>query len=279
VESAQATLNSAQRNYDSQKALYGLGGISASALDTAGSQLAKAQADLESAKTAFEQNKRGFATTANQNVEALKVAVATAENNLRQAELNLANASIKAPFDGQISAVNVAPGMYVGQSTSVFALVSAERQVNFGVAPADVSALPRGASLVFESGGASYGMKVKYAPSAPVNGLVPMVAVPAATFGLPFGTVGNMGFRVALAAGTLVPITALETLEGRNYVFCVEDGKVAIRYVSIVAESGAEVALSGLADGTIVVLNAPPGLLPGSSVQPVISAATDARRP
>ncbi|MBL8965549.1 MAG: HlyD family secretion protein [Spirochaetaceae bacterium] len=276
VESAQATLNSAQRTYDSQKALFAIGGISAAALDTAGSQLAKAQAELESAKTALEQNKRGFATTATQNVESLKIAVAAAGNNLRQAEFNLANASIKAPFAGQVSAINVAPGMFVGQSTSVFALVSRERQVNFGVAPSDAPALAQGTPIDFESGGVRHRLKIRYSPSAPVNGIVPMAALPLGKFELPFGTVGNLRYRVALARGVIVPITALETQETRNYVFTVEKGKAAIRYVTIVAESGAEVALTGISGGAVVILNAPPGLLPGAGVQAVMAARASA---
>lgn len=273
VASAQATLNSAQRGYDSQKALFALGGATAAAVDNAGSQLAKAQADLESARVALDQNKRGFATAANQNVDALKITVTTASNNLQQAELNLANASIKAPFAGQISAINVAPGMYVGQSTSVFALVSAERQVNFGVAPADASALVQGAALEFSGGGSSHRMRVRYAPSAPVNGLVPMAALPAGRFDLPFGTVGSLRYRIPLGRGAIAPIAALETIEDRNYVFAIEEGKAAVRYVTIVAESGAEVALEGIGDGAVVVLNAPPGLLAGTSVQAVMAPA------
>jgi membrane fusion protein (multidrug efflux system) len=92
LRSAQAARDSAQKFYDSQKALFDLGGISASALDTAGSQLASAQASLETARVALDQNQRGLATTPSQNVEVLKIAITTAQNNLEQARLNLRNA-------------------------------------------------------------------------------------------------------------------------------------------------------------------------------------------
>jgi len=267
LESAKASLSSAQRSYDSQKALFGLGAVSASALDAAESQLAKAKADVESARTALDQNRRGLATSANQNSEALRIAVRTAENNLRQAELNLANASIRSPFAGQIAALNVSPGMYVGQNTAVFSLVSADRVVAFGVAPADSPALPRAAPVEYRYGPATYRLRVRNEPSAPTGGLVPMVAEPVDRLDLPYGAVGAIRYRVSLAAGVIAPIAALESLEGRHYVFAVEEGKAAIRDVTILAESGAEVALSGIGDGTTLVLDAPPGLLAGSAVQ------------
>lgn len=105
------------------------------------------QVALETAKTNLEQNKRGFATTPSQNVDALKVAVVTAQNNLRQAQLNFRNAAIRAPFAGQISAIAVSPGMYVGQNTAAFTLVSAQRLISFGVSPADAPALSAGKTI------------------------------------------------------------------------------------------------------------------------------------
>ncbi|MCX7024705.1 MAG: biotin/lipoyl-binding protein [Spirochaetes bacterium] len=277
VQAAQTAYDSARRTYDGQKALFDLGGISAAALDTAAANVQTTQANLETAKTTLDLNRKGLSTTPGQNIESLKLAVVTAATNLQIARLNLRNASIKAPFGGQISAIGVNPGMFVGQNSSAFTIVSAEKQVNFAVAPADAPALVQGTALDFESGGASFRMKVRYAPSAPVNGLVPMTALPTAGFDLPFGTVGSLSYRIALARGTIVPIAALETLENRNYVFTVEGGTVAIHYVSIVAESGADVALTGIGDKTVVILNAPPGLLQGSSVLAVMTQAAGGR--
>ncbi len=269
VQSAQSTRDAAQKFYDSQKTLFDLGGLSASTLDTASAQLATAQAALESAKIALDQNQRGVATTANQNVEALKIAVTTATNNLQQAELNLRNAAIKVPFDGQIAVMNVSPGMYVSLNTAVFLLVSAERQVNFSIAPQDAPALPQGESLMFSYGGASHGVKVKQAPSAPVGGVVPMVVSGPAVRAFPFGVVGAVEYVVSLATGVLVPLTSLDTTDNRNYVYVVENGKIAIREVKVSGESGATAAVTGIDAGSMVVVSPPPGLVPGAAVQAV----------
>jgi multidrug efflux pump subunit AcrA (membrane-fusion protein) len=268
VRSAEAAKDSAQKYYDSQKALFDLGGISASQLDSAGSQLSAAEAALESAKVTLDQNQRGLATTPSQNVEALKVAVTTASNNLRQAQLNLNYAAIRAPFEGQIAALNVASGMYLGLNTVAFVLVSRARSVAFSVSPQDAQALALGTPLLFQCGGSTYKLKVSQTPSAPVNGVVPLAAEGAGLSGLPYGAVGDVEYVVSLARGALVPIEALETLESHNYVFVVEGGKAVARDVSVIAEAGATAAVSGLEDGSIVIVTPPPGLIAGAQVLP-----------
>ncbi|HTX74085.1 MAG TPA: HlyD family efflux transporter periplasmic adaptor subunit [Rectinemataceae bacterium] len=267
VQSAQSALDSAQKNYDSQKALYALGGISASQLDSAASQLTAAQANLEGAKTALDQNQK----SGDQTIAQLRLAVTQAENALQQAKLNLQYASIRAPFAGQIAAMNVQPGMYVGLNTPVFTLVSASRQIAFSVAPSDAPALPVGTKLTFEYGGKSYPIRVTQAPSAPINGVIPMVASALGPFNLPFGTIGNISYPVGVARGALVPIAALATLENQNYVFLVENGKAVIQNVSIIGEAGITAVVDGLAAGATVVVSPPPGLLQGTPVQVVVA--------
>jgi hypothetical protein len=61
-------------------------------------------------------------------------------------------------------------------------------------------------------------------------------------------------------------------------VFSVANGKVTTRTITILAESGTTAAVAGIEDGTLVVLNPPPGLLPGSSVQVVDLTAVPAGR-
>jgi multidrug efflux pump subunit AcrA (membrane-fusion protein) len=272
VDSAQASYDSAKRFYEAQKALFELGGISASALDTAKGQLANAQATLEGAKISLDQSEKGVATTASQNVETLRIAVDTATNNLKQARYNLQNAAIKAPFAGQIATISASPGMYLGQNTAAFTLVSGERQVNFSIAPSDALAVSPGKALSFELGGKTYPIKVKQAPSLPVNGVVSLTASIEGASALPFGTVGNVSYVVPLARGALVPISALDTLDNRNFAFAIEGGKVVTKNVVVLASAGAVAAVSGLSEGDVVILSPPPGLIDGASVQPTMVA-------
>jgi len=263
VQSAQSALQGAQKNLDSQQALFALGGTSSSQVDTARTQLSQAQSNLEAAKTALDQNQK----SGDQNIAQLRVAVDQAQIQLQQAQLNLQYTSIRAPFAGQISALNVNPGMYVGLNTPAFTLVSAGREIDFNVPPADAAALRVGTPVHFSFNGKDYPVRVSQAPSAPIQGLVPMIASIGGASGLPFGSVGTVTYSVSMARGALIPVAALSTLEDRNYVFVIENGKVVRRYVTIIAEAGITAAVSGLDSGVAVVLDPPPGLLEGSQVQ------------
>ncbi|HUX39479.1 MAG TPA: HlyD family efflux transporter periplasmic adaptor subunit [Rectinemataceae bacterium] len=262
VQSAQSAYDSAKKYYDAQKALFDLGGISASQLDTANSQLTAAQANLEGAKTALDQNNNA----GDQTIAQLKIAVQQAQNNYDQAQLNLRNASIRAPFAGQISAINVQPGMSASVSAPVFTLVSAAKQISFNVPPSDAPFLKSGMPIVFNFQGKDYPVRISQAPAAPISGVLPMVAS-AAGIELQYGSVGEINYSIPLAKGAIIPIASLDTLENQNFVYVVRNGRVATLDVTIAAESGTSAAVLGLQDGEVVVVSPPPGLLSGSQVQ------------
>src|SRR5208337_2499744 len=99
-----------------------------------------------------------------------------AQVQLQTAELNLHYGSVTAPFAGQIAAVNVNPGMYVSTNTPVYIIVSADKEINFNVPPADAPNLLVGTVVQFTYQGRTVPVKITQAPSAPINGVVPMVA-------------------------------------------------------------------------------------------------------
>jgi len=266
VKSAQSALDSAQKFYDSQKALYDLGGLSASALDTAASQLSAAQANLEGAQAALDQNNKSGVQT----IEQLRLAVTQAQNQLAQAQLNLQYATIRAPFSGQIASINMQVGMYVGLNTPAFTLVSAEREISFSIPPSDASTVTLGSRIQFNNNGSIFPVVVSQAPSAPMGGVVPMVASVPASFKLAYGTIGSVSYSITVASGILVPLAAMATLEDKNYVFLVVDGKSTRKDVSIIGEAGITAAVQGLKDGDVVVISPPPGLIEGTQVQIVV---------
>jgi RND family efflux transporter MFP subunit len=270
VQSAQSALDSAQKNYDSQKALLAIGGTPASSVDSAKSQLQQAQANLQAAQTALEQNRKSDIWA----LEQLRLAINQAQLQLQTAQLNLDYASINAPFSGQISAVNVNPGMYVKDDTPVFIIVSVDKEINFNVPPSDAPNLPIGTTVEFVYQGHPWPVKVSQAPSAPINGVIPMVAAVPRTFPLPYGAVGTVSYSLTLAHGAIVPIGALQTNEDKEYVFAILNGKAVIKNVTILGQSESSAAVSGVEDGTQVILNPPPGLLEGVAVQIVASSQT-----
>jgi multidrug efflux pump subunit AcrA (membrane-fusion protein) len=267
VQSAQSAYDSAKKYYDAQKALFDLGGISASQLDTAQSQLATAQANLESAKISLSQNGKAD----DQTIAQLKLSVTTAQNQVDQARLNLRNAAIRAPFAGQLAAINLQPGMYASLNTAAFTLVSAERQISFNVAPGDAALLKSGSPILFTYQGSAYPARVSQSPSAPISGVVPMFATSGAgALSLAYGSVGTVGYSIPLATGALVPLSALQTLENQNYVFVIEKNKVSVRNVTVIAEAGTTAAVDGVSAGDVIVMSPPPGLIRGSQVQPTM---------
>ncbi len=263
LQSAQAAVDSAQKNYDGQKALLAVGGAPASAVDNAQSQLQQAQANLQAAQTAVDQNKKSDVWTTKQ----AQLAIDQAKLQLQTAQLNLHYASVTAPFTGQIAAVNVNPGMYVSSNTAVYVIVSAEKEINFNVPPTDAPTLTVGTVVQFAYQGREWPVKVSQSPSAPINGVVPMVASVPRGFTAPYGAVGTVSYSLTLAHGALVPIAALQTNEDQNYVFIIQGGKAAVANVKIIGQAGTVAAVSGIADGTQLILSPPPGLLAGSAVQ------------
>jgi HlyD family secretion protein len=263
VQSAQSAVDSAQKNYDAQKALLAIGGAPSSAVDNALSQLQQAQANLQAAQTALDQNKKADVWSLQQS----RLAIDQAQVQLDNAQLNLRYASVTAPFAGQIAAVNVNPGTYVGTNTAVFVIVSADKEINFNVPPADAPNLPVGSVVQFTYQGRTSPVRVSQAPSAPINGVVPMVATIPHPLSTPYGAVGTVTYSLTLAHGAIVPIAALQTNEDQNYVFAIESGKAVMKYVKIVGQSGTVAAVTGIADGAQIIMSPPPGLLAGSQVQ------------
>lgn len=263
VNSAESSLSVAQRNYDSKKALFDLGGATGAEMDKAKSDLSMAQANLESARTAQDQNRKADL----QNIAQLKLAVDQAGFAVQQAQLNLEHASIKAPFAGRLVAVNVEQGEFVSQNAPAFIIASQEREVDFSVPPSDAPSLRVGAPVSFTIGGKSYSLRITQSSDVPVSGVVPMAAAVPAGMPLNYGAVGAVSYSLTLARGALVPTGSLQTSEDRNFVYVVQAEKANRREITIVTESGGTGVVTGVTAGDMVILNPPPGLLDGSIVK------------
>jgi len=265
LASAQAALEAAQANADSARKVYALGGASKSSVDSARSQLAQAQANVASAQNAISQNQRAE----QESLQQLKLAVAQAHNGVQQAELNLANATIRAPFDGRVASFAVSPGEYVGPSTSVATLVSARRQVQLIVPPSDAAAFADGTRLSFATGVGQVPITVNQRPGVPVNQGVTVTA----SFGTAgaadppaIGMVGTVAYQVTLATATLVPISAIQNDGSNTFVFVIQGGKAVQTDMVIKAQAGDRAAVTGVPSGVTIVDQPPPGLLNGVAV-------------
>ncbi len=270
LETAKASLSSAEIGVDKAKAQLDLANLTVERDQSLIKQKLIPQNQLDTDTT--------NAQAANQTYLGAKSAVTQADAQLRQAELSLEYAAIKAPFAGQLAAVNVTPGEYVGLNTSVFVLVSPNREITFNVPPSDAPVLAVGTPVTFTYQAQTYSARVSQAPSAPINGVVPMVALLSSSLLPPYGAVGTVSYRLSLGEGALVPISSLQTTGNQEYVYLVENGKAVSQNLSVIAESGTTAAVTGVRRDSQVILNPPPGLLPGSPVRPVAPSPSGAQQ-
>ena len=271
VRSAEAALSAAQRSYDSKKALLAQGGATKADVDEANSAYQSAKANLEAAKSALDQNQKADV----QDIAQLKLSVEQADYALQQARLNLAHASIRAPYAGRIVSVNLMPGEFVGPDAPAFVIASQEREIDFSVPPSDAGSLSIGTEVDFTLNGEARRLSLSRSPNVPVNGVVPFVAYVPSSMALPFGAVGTVSYTLVLARGTIIPTGAIQTTEDRNYAFAIENSKAVERPITILAESGDTAAVAGVEPGSMVIVNPPPGLMDGSAVKAIPVAPVD----
>ena len=271
VRSAEAALSAAQRSYESKKALLAQGGATKSDVDEANSAYRSAQANLEAAKTALDQNRKADV----QDIAQSKLSVEQADYALQQARMNLAHASIKAPYAGRIVSVGLMPGEFVGPDAPAFVIASQEREIDFSVPPSDAASLAIGTEIDFTLNGKASRLSLSRSPNVPVSGVVPFVVYVPGSLALPFGAVGTVSYSLVLASGTIIPTGAIQTSEDRNYAFAIENAKAVERPITILAESGDTAAVAGVEPGSSVIVDPPPGLMDGSAVKAIPVASTD----
>ena len=171
---------------------------------------------------AYDQNDQA----STQSTAQLKLAVDQATNGLELAKLNLQYATIRAPFDGQLAAVECGtPGMYLGLNSAAFVLVSSNKQINFSVPPVDAPGFKMGDTVTFSVGGKNYPVRIIQTPSAPISGVVPMVASVPTTVPVSYGTVGTIIYKLTIGNGPQIPLSALQSRANINFVDSIQNGK------------------------------------------------------
>jgi multidrug efflux pump subunit AcrA (membrane-fusion protein) len=121
-ESAQAMARLAAADAKRYENLVASGDVSRSAYDKAHTQQETADAQANAARQQYEAAlngaRQGFGA-----VESAQAALAAAQAQLAQAEKGLADTTIRAPFDGNITARPVAAGEYVGFNNKIATIV------------------------------------------------------------------------------------------------------------------------------------------------------------
>ncbi len=265
ITSAQASYDKAQRQANANRQLYKVGAVSATDYQASEAALAQAQSALAQAKNNLAQNGQ----SGSGSLELLQNQVQTAQASVRQAQENLAKASVRAPFGGAVASISAKVGEYVNTGTAVFRLVDpGSLSVDFRVSPADAAALSPGTPLNFSYGGQSYLATIKEGERvAGSDRLVPLSASLSGTQTLPVGSVGQIRYRADLGQGFILPADAVVNDGGENAVYVVSGGVARRVPVKITAESQGKVVLRGLQTGQQVVYPVPPSLQDDSSIK------------
>lgn len=265
LTAAEANLDLARRQYEQARQLYEVGAVSATELAGLEAQLAQAQSAAQQARDAVARAER----VDTEELELRRLQVQQAENQLAQAQRALADAQVRAPFDGSIAQVNVEEGEFIAAGSPAFRLIDDRRQrARFSVPPQDAQALLSQGLIHIPFGGLDYAAQVTDSSDVPNQArLVEMTAtIYEASTRIPNGTVTPMSYQVPLAQGVTVPLGALRYSGAQTLVFAVVGGRAEAREVVVLAEGDGLAVVEGVAQGAIVVNPLPADLISGSPV-------------
>jgi len=249
---------------------------------------ARARAEAENLAVRLGRNDRLLALGAisEQAYDDLKTRQNTAAARLREAEANvrlarqrLADATLRAPFDGRIGERHVDVGDFVTDVTPLFTIVDDRVvEVAFSVPEKYVGRLHEGSEVR---------LKVRSLPNqtlvGPVTFVSPMVepgsrtvkmkaSIPNERGELRAGQFAEVRLRLALHPDAITaPEAAVVPQGGQNFVFVSRGGTAQRRVVSLGERYAGRVeVLSGLAAGDTVVVAGQQKIADGSALSPVM---------
>ena len=265
LASARANLESIRKRYEEAKALYEIGAVARLDLLALQAQLQGAEASYQSALEALSRLDRG------EDLKLLRLQVEQARLQLGQAERNLKEVRIRAPFAGEVIEVYVRPGEFALAGQPAFRLGSLDLLAKASLPPEEAEAL-KGQEvrlLLRQSGKEVQAQLVRKGELPGPNRLVEVALKPKGS--LAPGT-AELVYRIPLAKGVLLPVGAVKVQEGEAFVFVVTaspkgEGQALKRPVQLLAQSGERVAVSGLKPGERVVFPIPESLQEGDRVR------------
>ena len=251
AESARAQVNVAQRQYDNNKALVDQGFISKTALDTSLANLNAAQSTYRAALAGTE------------------VATKSVEDTV-----------LKSPIAGQVAQRLAQPGERVGIDAKIIEVVDLSRlELEASLGAQDSMAVRVGQSAELQIEGSRQTVKaqvVRINPSAQAGSRGVLVYLRIDNAGgdaLPLrqGLFAQGTLGTAQALQLAVPVSSVRTDKPEPYVQTVENGQVGHRTVQLGARGtwGGEalVGVTGLADGTPVIVGGAGALREGAKVR------------
>jgi HlyD family secretion protein len=266
LRSAQTNYDVLKQQYDESVELFKVGGVAQNQLDQLSAQLTQSESALVQLQNQLAQNQRA----GGEDLSLLELQVSQASTALQQARDALGEASITAPFAGEISEVFTEQGEFLAAGSPAFRLVSTTEQLgSFSVPPSDAQRLLAQKDVMFRYQGLDYAATIVRTNAAPNNQrLIDMTAeLYPSDNPIASGSVAQLNYTLDEGTGVLIPAGAVTSESGQNYVYVVADGKAARQAIQVADEVGGKAAVVGLEAGAQVVFPLPNDLRDGALVR------------
>lgn len=218
-----------------------------------------ARAALDAAQAQQARIAKLFAQTAATQAELdqANTGLAQAKAGLEGAKANLRYTELRAPFDGTIRSRSASPGAFVGPGQPILTLDGGGLELKTSLTDAEAAGLKTGQDIAFSVDGAVGNARILALATGadPLTHRRDMRATVLEPSGLKPGAFARIRVSgVASGATRWIPTSALVHRGGLTGVFVVEDGKAALRWLSIGQQQGDRVEiLAGLkADDPVV---------------------------
>jgi HlyD family secretion protein len=283
LQSAQVTYDAAVADNRRNEVLFRQGFISQQAIEKSRSDLAAARSALDSALVAAQNANMSTdqSSAAQADVASMQAAVTVDQAAVQAVETQIAQAAVRAPFDGIVTQRNVDPGSLASPGAPLVQVSQLNpAYVNVGVPDGDLQYVRAGSEAgvhVDALAGHTWHGKVDHLNAAAGEGTLTYLArisLPNPDLTLKAGMVANVTFVSARNSGILiVPRGAIATTDAGSAVYVVDNGKAKLRQVVVGLQTQNDAQISGaaIAKGTLVITQRPDALQDGSPVKVVAS--------
>ncbi|MGI9861186.1 efflux RND transporter periplasmic adaptor subunit [Moorella naiadis] len=256
IANARVGLDAAQKYYDRIKALVDAGAASQSQLDDARTKLDQAQNGYQAAQKQFEAAQKQYAIATGSGL-------AQAEAAANTIKVTMSNADITSPLSGVVTNRNINPGEMAAPTSPLPLLTIADTSTLKLQGTVGQEAVPLLAA------GQKVAVTLDALPGREFTGTLTQVGPVAAAAGQRFpveislpnpgdlkaGMTARAVFKLTGAPGIVVPVAAVRTDNGQDYVFVVKNGTVERRPVTLGLRNDRQVmVLQGLQAGEQVAV-------------------------
>lgn len=259
-EAARAQLEAAQKRYQEGQALLQVGALAPLDLKGLEAQFRQAESAYQNALEALNRLERA------EDLKLLELQVAAARLQVQQAERNLRESVVRAPFAGEVVEVFAKEGEFLGTGSRAFRLATTGAlRAKLYLPPDQAATLTPQTPFLLRQNGLEVPARFLRRTEFPgQNRLVEVVLQPEGRL-LPGPAEAR--YRLRVAEGILLPAGAVQAREGEAVVYRVLEGRAQRTRVRLVAQEGSQAVVEGLPEGSRVVYPIPEGLEEGNPVE------------